>query len=197
MRNILSWSLNRGPKCIALLLGCAMTLQGAVAQGWHLAGSKPESYEAGTDLQASYNDHPSAYLKSTKAVSDGFGTLMQEFTADKYAGKRLRLSAFVKTEDVKDWAGLWMRVDKEAKSVAFDNMENRSIKGTTGWQHYQVVLDAPQDATGIFFGVLLSGSGTVWLNDVKFEVVGSDVPTTGGAGAPQRSEPVNLGFDNP
>ena len=197
MRNILRLSLTQGPKCIALLIGCALVLQGAVPQGWHLAGSKPESYEAGTDSQAAYNDHPSAYLKSTKAVSDGFGTLMQEFTADKYAGKRLRLSAFVKSEDVKDWAGLWMRVDKEAKSVAFDNMENRSIKGTTGWQHYEVVLDVPQDATGIFFGVLLSGSGAVWLNDVKFEVVGSNVPTTGAAGAPQRPEPVNLGFDTP
>ena len=30
MRNILRWSLTQGPKCIALLLGCAMTLQGAV-----------------------------------------------------------------------------------------------------------------------------------------------------------------------
>jgi hypothetical protein len=197
MRNILRLSPTQGPKCIALLVGCAMTLQGAVPQGWHLAGSKPGSYEAGTDAQVAYNDHPSAYLKSTEAVSNGFGTLMQEFTADKYAGKRLRLTAFVKSEDVKDWAGVWMRVDKEAKSVAFDNMQNRSIKGTTGWKRYQVVLDVPQDATGIFFGVLLSGSGAVWLNDVKFEVVGLDVPTTGAAGAPQRSEPVNSGFDNP
>jgi len=197
MRYILRWSLTQGPKCIALLVGCAMTLQGVVPQGWHLAGSKPESYEAGTDSQAAYNDHPSAYLKSTEAVSNGFGTLMQEFAADKYAGKRLCLSAFVKSEDIKDWAGLWMRVDKGAKSVAFDNMENRSIKGTTGWQRYQVILDVPQDATGIFFGVLLSGTGQVWMNDVKFEVVGSDVPPTGGPGAAQRSEPVNLEFDNP
>jgi hypothetical protein len=196
MRNILRWSLTRGPKCIALLVGCAMTLQGTVPQGWHLAGSKPESYEAGTDSQAAYNDRPSAYLKSTEAVSNGFGTLMQQFAADKYAGKRLRLSAFVKSDDVKDWAGLWMRVDKGSQSVAFDNMEDRSIKGTTGWQRYQVVLDVPQDATGIFFGVLLAGSGQVWLNDVKFEVVGSDVSTTGAGGA-HRAEPVNLGFDNP
>jgi len=196
MRNILRLSLTQWPKCIALLLGCAMTLQGAVPQGWHVAGSKPASYEAGTDSQAAYNDHPSAYLKSTEPVSDGFGTLMQQFAADKYAGKRLRLSAFVKSDDVKDWAGLWMRVDKGSQSVAFDNMESRSIKGTTGWQRYQVVLDVPQDATGIFFGVLLAGSGQVWLNDVKFEVVGSDVPTTG-AGEAHRAEPVNLGFDNP
>jgi len=47
------------------------------------------------------------------APSTGFGTLMQDFRADHYQGKRVRFSAFVKTEAAQDWAGLWMRVDKE------------------------------------------------------------------------------------
>lgn len=85
-----------------------------------------------------------------------------------------------------------MRVDKGSQSVAFDNMEDRAIKGTTGWKVYQIVLDVPQNATGIFFGVLLSQTGTVWLNSVKFEVVGTDVPVTG---RPQREGPTNLGFE--
>jgi hypothetical protein len=156
-----------------------MTVQAAVPQGWRLAGDKPASYEVGTDSQAVYNHLPSAYLKSTETVTGGFGTLMQNFNAGKYAGKRLRLSAFVKSENVQNWAGLWMRVDKGSQSVAFDNMQDRSIKGTSGWQQYEVVLDVSREATGIFFGVLLSGSGSVWLNNVKFEVVGADVPTTG------------------
>jgi hypothetical protein len=58
-------------------------------------------------------------------------------------------------------------------------MGDRPIKGTTSWQRYDLVLDVPPDASGIFFGVLLAGSGKVWLNGVEFEVVGSDVPTTG------------------
>jgi hypothetical protein len=62
--------------------------------------------------------------------------------------------------------------------VAFDNMQNRAIKGTTGWQYYAVVLDIPVDATGLAYGVLLAGSGTIWLSSTKFEVVGSDVPIT-------------------
>ncbi len=180
----------------AILIACAMTLQAAVPQGWRLAGDKPASYEVGTDSQAVYNHLPSAYLKSTEPVTGGFGTLMQNFNAAKYAGKRLRLSAFVKSENVQNWAGLWMRVDKGSQSVAFDNMQDRSIKGTRGWQQYEVVLDAPRDATGIFFGVLLSGSGSVWLNNVKFEVVGADVPTTGSADS-STAEPVNLQFVNP
>ena len=182
---------------LVLLLACSVALQAAAPAGWHIAGSKPASYEAGTDTQAAYNGHPSAYLKSNEPVSDGFGTLMQEFRADKYAGKRLRLSAFVKSDAVQDSAGLWMRVDKGRDSVAFDNMQGRPIKGTIGWQKYEVVLDVPQDATGIFFGVLLGGSGEVWLNSAKLEVVGTDVPTTGAKPPKLPDEPVSLSFDKP
>jgi hypothetical protein len=181
---------------LALLLTMTLSVQAAVPTGWILAGSKPKSYEVGTDSQAAYNGHPSAYLKAKEPVSDGFGTLMQEFRADKYAGKRLRFSAFVKSEGIQSWAGLWMRVDKEKDSVAFDNMQDRAIKGSTGWQKYEVVLDVPQDATGIFFGVLLDGAGTVWLNSAKFDVVGADVPTTGGKGSKLLEEPTNLNFEN-
>jgi hypothetical protein len=182
---------------LVLLLTCSLALQAAVPEGWMLAGSKPASYEVGTDAQAAYSGHPSAYLKAKEPVSDGFGTLMQAFRANKYLGKRVRFSAFVKSDGIQSWAGLWMRVDKGKDSVAFDNMEDRSIKGTIAWQKYEVVLDVPQDATGIFFGVLLEGPGTVWLNSAKFEVVGADVPTTGGKGRPKlRDEPTNLNFEN-
>ena len=75
-------------------------------------------------------------------------------------------------------------------------MQGRPIKGTVGWQSYEVVLDVPADATGIFFGVLLSGSGSMWLNNVKLEPVGSDVAVTGKAlQRPQNLDPVNLSFD--
>jgi hypothetical protein len=171
-------------------------LNATVPAGWYMAGSKPAEYEAGVDASAVYNNHSSAYLKSKNPAVDGFGTLMQDFSADKYAGKRIRLSANVKAEGVRSWAGLWMRVDKQSTSVAFDNMQDRPITGTTGWQNYAVVLDVPQDATGIFFGVLLTGPGAVWLNGVKVEVVGSDIPTTGASAGTKkrRDEPTNLDF---
>lgn len=168
----------------------------AVPTGWLLAGSKPASYEVGIDAQAAYNGHPSACLRATEPVSDGFGTLMQEFRADKYIGKRLRFSAFVKSDGVQSWAGLWMRVDKEKDPVAFDNMVDRPIKGTTGWQKYDVVLDVPQNATAIAFGILLNGAGAVWLNNARIEVVGADVPTTGGKGMKLQDEPTNLDFES-
>jgi hypothetical protein len=191
-RNLLA----NGLKSVAILLACSLMLNAAAPPGWYVAGSKPAEYESGVDAQAAYNGHPSAYLKAKQPLVDGFGTLMQDFRAEKYAGKRVRFTAQAKTEGVQDWAGLWMRVDKGPTMLAFDNMQDRPMKGTSAWQNYEVVLDVPQDATGIFFGVLLTGSGTVWLNNTKFEVVGPEVHTTGAGIAQHRDSPANLNFEN-
>ena len=130
---------------------------------------------------------------------------MQMFDASQYHGKRLRMTAFVKTLEVTEWAGLWMRVDgSDGKALAFDNMEDRPIKGRTGWRSYSVTLEVGDAAQAIAFGVLLAGGGRVFVDDFSFEVVRSDVPITGflrprGGTRPlegaQPASPRNLDFE--
>jgi beta-lactamase regulating signal transducer with metallopeptidase domain len=169
----------------------------AAPHGWFLAGTKPANYTAGVDRDAVFQGRPSAFLKAKPSAIEGFGTLMQSFSAEQYLGKRVRLSASVKSQQVNSWSGLWMRVDKGSVGVAFDNMMDRPIKGTTDWHTYSVVLDVPQDATAIFFGILLHEGGEVWLNSVQLETVGTEVPTTQNSlgGLPQPRAPKNLNFD--
>lgn len=154
------------------------TLANHAPSGWVLAGTKPESYETSVDKAETQNGQPSAYLKSIVPVTGGFGTLMQQINASEYVGKRVRLRAWVKSQDVADHSGLWMRVDKGQTMLVLDNMGNRAIQGTQPWKQYDVILDVPEDATGISFGVLLFGTGETWMNDVSLEVVGKDIPVT-------------------
>jgi hypothetical protein len=168
--------------------------------GWFLAGSKPAGYRTGVDAGMIWNSLPSAYLISKVKETGGFGTLMQTVSATAYAGKRVRLRAWVRTDDVTDWTGLWMRIDKRSdkktETVGFDNMQQRAIHGSQPWAVYDVVLDVPADATWISFGTLLAGTGAVWINDVKLEAVGQEVATTGvdmSQGALPKA-PVNLDF---
>jgi hypothetical protein len=78
-------------KRLLIIAGVAVgTALGAAPEGWHLAGTKPGSYDAGVDKTVVYNGLPSAYLKWTEAPTNGFGTLMQSFSAAKYVGKRVR-----------------------------------------------------------------------------------------------------------
>jgi len=165
--------------------------------GWFLTGSKPANYDTGVDKETINNGDPSAFLRSTTSSTEGFGTLMQSINAANYAGKRVRLRAWVKSQEVANWAGVWMRVDKDKTAVAFDNMQNRPIKGTQSWSMYDVVLDVPQDSTGISFGILLTGTGEVWINNITFEIVGGDIPVTSAKlvqPAKLPDQPTNLRF---
>jgi hypothetical protein len=166
-----------------------------VPHGWMLGGSRATEYELNLDPTAVRGGHATVCLHDKNGNVDGFGTLMQQIQAAQYLGKRVRLSGYVKSEDVKSWAGLWTRVDKGNSVVALDNMQNRGIKGTADWQQYAVVLDVPNDATGIAFRILLNGPGRVWLNGTKLEVVGTDVPVTSSGSMERPTAPVNLDFN--
>ena len=150
-------------------------------KGWFAAGSHPKDYEMSLDRTGAHNGTACAYLKSVAAETSGFGTLMQMFKADEYRGKRVRMSGYVKAKDATDWAGLWMRVDgaRKDETLAFDNMQDRAIKGTIDWKKYEIVLDVPESSEMVALGLLLSGKGQVWMDDLQFETVGKDVPTTG------------------
>jgi len=150
----------------------------APPKGWITSGSHPNSYEMSLFPDFSHSGTKCARLCSKKDEIDGFGTLMQSVKADGYRGKRIKLTAFIKSKSVDDWAGLWMRVDAGREFVSFDNMQNRPIKGDTDWTQYHVVLDVPEKSTSIHFGVLLSGAGSLWLDDFELEVVGLDVLST-------------------
>jgi hypothetical protein len=186
------FAMRRSPLLVALLVASLVPRVAAtdgVPPGWHLAGTHPENYRTGADANGT------AFLASkAEGTGAGFGTLMQAVQADEYAGKRVRFRATVRSEDVTGWAGLWMRVDQGSKMVAFDNMQTRPIKGSTGWSTYEVVLNVPADATSISFGVLLDSNGGIWLRSAEFGPVGSDVPTTQVPMPQAPGKPVNLDF---
>lgn len=159
--------------------------------GWHLAGSKPSSYEIGT---TNITGNTVAYLKSKEKQIGGFGTIMQSASSEEFKGKRVKLSAKIRTEGVEHWAGLWFRVDGASNQLAFDNMRDRPITGTTDWQVYEVVLNVSHASQALAYGVLLSNTGSVWIDDVNLEIVNINVPVTNLM--KQTNKPTNLDFEN-
>lgn len=147
---------------------------------WKNRGSMPASYEMGPEKSPEFSNQNVLKIKSVESKINGFGTLMKTIKPDLYLGKTVKMTAYVKSESVKSWAGLWMRVDYyDVGTLAFDNMEKRAIKGTREWQKYEVVLFVPTEATSISYGALLDGTGQIWFKDIILEVVADTVPETG------------------
>ncbi len=166
---------------VLIVLAWQPLLAAELPDGWRVAGTRPKSYEVGVDTRVSATTESSLTIKSVKNRTGGFGNLMTEVPADAYRGKRIQLSAFLRCEDVDEWAGLWMRVNggKRDKILAFDNMARRPVRGTRDeWTRYRVVLDVAANANQVSYGFLLNGTGQVWADGVELKVVGDDVPVT-------------------
>lgn len=173
---------------------------GEAPKPWFKNGGPPAvtQCDGGVDSALEASGTANLTLKCDETVN-GFVGVMQRLDPDPYRNRRLRFSALVKTEGVEGWGGLWMRVDDVDKpGAAFDNMQNRPLKGTSDWTSYSVVLDASSNAQGVFFGTLMAGKGQLWISDWRLEIVGADVPTTGltpkraGPAPDARSGPSNL-----
>lgn len=156
------------------------------------------AHEFGVDLGVRRTGR-SGYVRSIAPVpstENAFGALIQSISALEYRGKRLRLSGFVRTDQVTGkGAGLWMRIDSPTRTTAFDNMIEfqRPLLGDVDWTKESVVLDVAPDAIGVTFGLLLSGGGVARVDDITLEVVDTSVPTTGTtSGVPDGRDSVSL-----
>ncbi len=168
--------------------------------GWAKRGSMPASYDMGIEKGTGINGSDAATIKSKKKKIDGFGTLLQACVADTFRGKRVRMSGYMRSEDVAGWAGFWLRVDKDSSgtitTLSFDNMYDRHVKGTTSWTKYEIVLDVPADASMLYYGALLNSTGQIWFDDINFNIVDESVPVTGNYKQKKpKPAPTNLDFE--
>jgi hypothetical protein len=65
-----------------------------------------------------------------------------------------------------------MREDGDTPGLQFDNMQRRRVKGTRDWTEYSIVLPLHPDAKHVFFGFLIAGKGTAWVDDLQLLVDG-------------------------
>jgi len=175
------------------------TLSFDLPKGWYKAGASPNEYEMGIDSGSGQSGGNAATIKSKKDKANSWATLMQDFNPGKYLGKKIKMSAYMKSKDVKTKAAFWLRVDQSGSrsAMAFDNMLNRPIKGTTDWTKYEIILPVPAKASNIAYGALLGGPGQIWFDNFTFEVVEDEVPTTNPTKdrESQLEEPFNVDFE--
>jgi len=144
--------------------------------GW--SGAIPSGYRIGL-TNDKHGGKEAVFISGQAPGGQNFGVITQVVRADSYRGKRVRFSAWARQQDVDaDVSGLWLRVDGPAQTLAFDNMESRPLKGTTDWHQVSIVLDVAPNALGIALGALLHGRGAITLDDMQFEIVGSEVALT-------------------
>jgi hypothetical protein len=143
------------------------THAGGVLTGW--ATTPPNSAVAdGTIVRTG---HWSARLERTDTSAETFSGLSKNIPLD-VAGKTIVLRGFLRTENVTGFVSLWIRQDGASQNLAFATTQGRDVKGTNDWHEHVVMLPLHADARQLAFGVLISGSGKAWVDDLELTVDG-------------------------
>ncbi len=171
-------------------------------KGWNFVSNVQRYYETWTDIaqglpvgtrflgirRAPYVATGTNLSRMAAVPAAEFATVMQGISADKYRGRRIRLSAQLSTREVAGQAALWMRIDgQNGKVLGIDRMATRAITGTTNWNRQEIVLDVPSETATIEVGVLLAGSGEVMAAQFKLDAVDASTPVTA-SGVPPASD---------
>lgn len=129
-------------------------------------------------LDATHKQHGAYSLLIDWSKGSSDWTSVAYVIPKTFRGSKIKLSGYLRTENVTDgYAGLWMRIDsKWRETLAFDNMQDRGVKGTTDWKQYSVELDYdPSKARTITFGGLLVGKGKMWLDNLSITIDDVDI----------------------
>jgi hypothetical protein len=180
---------------------------------WFITGEAPlyerRWYSASVDHKDPYEGAGSGMLKSISASADG-GSLAQSASAEAYRGKRVRMKAFVRGDDLAGRAGLWIRADdSDTQTVAyhssFDSLPLRFVDGTTDWKELSITIEIPASAVILLYGVFMVSTGTVYIDNVSFEILGpyTELPADRQLAAPYHQgelrrpplPPANLDFE--
>ena len=177
-----------------------LTLSGRaeMPQGWELYTTSPKLYQGTRETGQAAGGKACGLLRGTEAPASKYALLLQKISAKNYRGHRVRLSAQVSTEGLTGWAGLFMRIDgANGESLAFDNMEDRPLKGSQSWKTVTVEMDVPPEAVEIHYGLVLCGGGEARVDDLTLEGVDVARPTAASASRVRSlpRQPVNPDFE--
>jgi len=108
-----------------------------------------------------------------KPIDDGSNiNIKQKLAIDYQQAKRIRVSAYIKTEKLKGNVVLWYTIeDERKKEIDFGSSESSGVMatGTKDWQKYAIDIIVSKAAKNLVFGAYMRGAGTVWFDDFAIE----------------------------
>ena len=144
-------------------------------------GNIPLSYSETIDDSNSHGGHPAVCLASTPAgvtprgTSITWGRSIRPPDSEKYIGHTVRMSGWVKTENVSEYLGLFVQPVRDGyKLLGTHSLANdRSLQGTRDWTQFSDTCVVPKNAQYLNVGFTFHGTGKVWIDkeSIKFEIV--------------------------
>jgi len=144
-------------------------------KGWSKSGTGAGSYIMKIKANEGLNNSNALVLEASKENILGSGAVIQTINASNYTGKRIKLSAFIKTENVKEFACLILC----SQNNLADFWENTSVyedkktflKGNHNFKKIECYLNVNYNFGNLVLGAMIKGEGKIWLDNFKIEIL--------------------------
>ena len=157
-----------------------ITIQQSLAISPKSGGADPNGWfinPAGTvqvDKTVVHGGPWSARFERNAASTGNFSVISKNLPVD-FAGGTVELRGFLRTKNVTGFADLYIREDGESGVLQFKGMDDQHIDGTRDWSEFSVSIPIDENARQLQFGALLSGTGTMWADDLRLLVDGKPI----------------------
>jgi RNA polymerase sigma factor (sigma-70 family) len=151
-------------------------------RAWRQSIINAHDYPMTTDLANTHDGSPSicfAYAGPANASGKSwtwFGHDIRYPESERYAGHTVRLSGWIKTENVSNHVQPQIRplsglMQRDSKRLANDSMvQDKSIRGTLNWTPFSLTCDIPKNTGHIETSFIFWGSGKVWIDTNSLEL---------------------------
>ena len=147
---------------------------------WHVGGPRPREFVV-TDIADRGRAVTVRRVARTPLSPSTFASTVSRVSADSFAGRRVRLTAELRTRDAQRGASVWVRLDDKSKAMlGMDNGEIRKLGSDQDWTPWTTELYVPPETDSVVFGLLLWGGGEVGMRALTLapaELPLADAPT--------------------
>jgi hypothetical protein len=137
---------------------------------WFISGASAQEYRVGIDRSLGQGDDQVAFIEGIKPSPRQQAELNHCAEVGALGGKRVKFTAWIKAEGVRDYANIHFRVDGRNRERALN--ERAHFNGTFDWKQLSVEADVPADATAIYYGITFESTGKAWIRHAAVTVVG-------------------------
>ncbi len=166
----------------------------AVVNCWKALEWSADNFRFALDRSERTSGEVSASILSL-GESSSIGRIAQTSDATPLKGKRVELSADLRVKGAKRGAVLSIRADDaQGRLIGIETLYlgydadhaehgagmKRGPMGDIDWSTAQVLLDVPDQARTVTYGVSLAGSGQLWVDNVRLEVIAQRISADAG-----------------
>jgi hypothetical protein len=158
-----------------LLLKANVSAQ-ILPKAWTKSGTWAGSYTMEIKANEGLNESKAIVLESVGKDIYGSGAVIQTINARNYLGKRVKLSAFIRTENVKDFACLILSPQNKMDDFwnnSFNNSEDKKtfLQGNHAFKKIESYLNVSDNAGNLVIGAMIKGEGKIWIDNINLEII--------------------------